>query len=507
METGDLKNNLGKLLKLVRQMKLTTEDGSVPKFLSGDPKAYLPVLHQAFLHYSLPLSKWLAERGYELYGRNDLRFVESVYRVLRDVFSYKPPLTKEQFLSTGFAERKLIMSTRILELCRDKHNHITRSSVPKKKKQRWSKVSHNSRQYRKPLKVEPEIFSVHGSSSGFTVWEENQHDVRVETPFSSRQPSSIPEYQISHVTPPPSPRRSVPLPQYMGQISPCRQSAIGCIRSSLLADLDITPAVTPLKTSVRVEREQVLTSSTSSSSSLQTCTSDESQERMPPGDVIPQEQPNTAHHTTGVPTQTMQGRIESFEVEGNSGDKSVVVSNNSTGLERRIQELTDCIQQMSAKMVLLETQLLINKERGTSEPPPNEDQFHHQSPLKENIRPTEENASGCAMQGLSTQVQSSVEEGVRWEAPVKEVRQEPPVEMRPATHAHRSSDGSDSSDDLLALLSASKDRTHLQSVSRNGKMDSSLQVSSEALIAQLRSRSQDTRQLFYNALTRSSVYT
>ena len=229
-----------------------------------------------------------------------------------------------------------------------------------------------------------------------------------------------------------------------------------------------------MQTSVRVEREQVLTSSTSSSSSLQTCTSDESQERMPPGDVIPQEQPNTAHHTTGVPTQTMQGRIESFEVEGNSGDKSVVVSNNSTGLEQRIQELTDCIQQMSAKMVLLETQLLINKERGTSEPPPNEDQFHHQSPLKENIRPTEENASGCAMQGLSTQVQSSVEEGVRWEAPVKEVRQEPPVEMRPATHAHRSSDGSDSSDDLLALLSTSKDRTHLQSVSRNGKMDSSL---------------------------------
>ena len=220
-----------------------------------------------------------------------------------------------------------------------------------------------------------------------------------------------------------------------------------------------------MQTSVRVEREQVLTSSTSSSSSLQTCTSDESQERMPPGDVIPQEQPNTAHHTTGVPTQTMQGRIESFEVEGNSGDKSVVVSNSSTGLEQRIQELTDCIQQMSAKMVLLETQLLINKERGTSEPPPDEDQSHHQLPLKENIRPKEENTSGCAMQGLSTQVQSSVEEGVRQEAP---------VEVCPATLAHRSSDGSDSSDDLLALLSASKDRTHLQSVSRNGKMDSSL---------------------------------
>ena len=84
------------------------------------------MLHQALVHYSLPLSRWLTEKGYKLHGRNDLRFVETMYRALRDVFSYKPDLTREQFLAKGFAERKMIMSTRILELCQEKHKELSR---------------------------------------------------------------------------------------------------------------------------------------------------------------------------------------------------------------------------------------------------------------------------------------------------------------------------------------------------------------------------------------------
>ena len=49
-----------------------------------------------------------------------------MYRALRDVFSYKPDLTREQFLAKGFAERKMIMSTRILELCQEKHKELSR---------------------------------------------------------------------------------------------------------------------------------------------------------------------------------------------------------------------------------------------------------------------------------------------------------------------------------------------------------------------------------------------
>ena len=75
-----------------------------------------------------------------MFGKNDLRFIESLYKVnnflnvcvnmfdlqvLRDLFQYVPVLTREQFLATGFAERKIIMTTDILRLCESKHKQLT----------------------------------------------------------------------------------------------------------------------------------------------------------------------------------------------------------------------------------------------------------------------------------------------------------------------------------------------------------------------------------------------
>lgn len=53
----------------------------------GLASAFLPLLHAAFMSYSLPLSKYLAESGVELYGRSDLRFVEGLYKVVRALLS------------------------------------------------------------------------------------------------------------------------------------------------------------------------------------------------------------------------------------------------------------------------------------------------------------------------------------------------------------------------------------------------------------------------------------
>lgn len=49
-------------------------------------------------------------------------------QVLRDVFHYVPVLTREQFLATGFAERKMIMATDILRHCESKHRQLTQLS-------------------------------------------------------------------------------------------------------------------------------------------------------------------------------------------------------------------------------------------------------------------------------------------------------------------------------------------------------------------------------------------
>jgi len=49
--------------------------------VQGSPIAFLPIIHHALMNYSLPLARWLDEEGYEMFGKNDLRFIESLYKV------------------------------------------------------------------------------------------------------------------------------------------------------------------------------------------------------------------------------------------------------------------------------------------------------------------------------------------------------------------------------------------------------------------------------------------
>ena len=88
---------------------------------AGDPVGYLPVLHFILLRASPVLAKWLAENGYELTAKSDMRFVEVAYRFAREELRYNPLLTSRQFFASGFAARKLQMLTDLSARCRSKH--------------------------------------------------------------------------------------------------------------------------------------------------------------------------------------------------------------------------------------------------------------------------------------------------------------------------------------------------------------------------------------------------
>lgn len=90
-------------------------------------------MHSALVQYSLPLAEWLLMQGYSLYGKSDLKFIEGVYRVLRQVFSYRPKLTREQFLAKGYTERKVMLTCDLLLLCQAKHIQLTSSSADNKR--------------------------------------------------------------------------------------------------------------------------------------------------------------------------------------------------------------------------------------------------------------------------------------------------------------------------------------------------------------------------------------
>ncbi len=56
----------------------------------------------------------------ELQGKNDKSFIDSIYKLMRDMLNYKPPLTKEQFFSIGYAEIKALMACEIISLIQQK---------------------------------------------------------------------------------------------------------------------------------------------------------------------------------------------------------------------------------------------------------------------------------------------------------------------------------------------------------------------------------------------------
>ncbi|KAJ3287894.1 Centrosomal protein of 44 kDa, partial [Blyttiomyces sp. JEL0837] len=52
--------------------------------------------------------------------------MESVYKLLRDEFNYRPSISRDQFFSAGFAERKLIFVCDLIRLCRQMKDDLVR---------------------------------------------------------------------------------------------------------------------------------------------------------------------------------------------------------------------------------------------------------------------------------------------------------------------------------------------------------------------------------------------
>lgn len=48
----------------------------------GFPVAFLPIMHYTILDYSPEVSNYIRDKGFELYGKSDFRFMEQVYKLL-----------------------------------------------------------------------------------------------------------------------------------------------------------------------------------------------------------------------------------------------------------------------------------------------------------------------------------------------------------------------------------------------------------------------------------------
>ncbi|NXX90596.1 CEP44 protein, partial [Centropus bengalensis] len=130
MATGDLKGSLRKIeqgLRLINYPK----DVDYTMLLKGDPAAFLPIISYSFTSFSTYIAELLVKCDVELTAKSDLRFIEAIYKLLRDQFHYKPILTKEQFLQFGFAERKMQIVCDIINSVVKKHKELRNLSKVK----------------------------------------------------------------------------------------------------------------------------------------------------------------------------------------------------------------------------------------------------------------------------------------------------------------------------------------------------------------------------------------
>uniref|UniRef100_A0A3Q0R8B7 Centrosomal protein of 44 kDa n=1 Tax=Amphilophus citrinellus TaxID=61819 RepID=A0A3Q0R8B7_AMPCI len=123
LSTGDVEGGLRKLEALLRVIKYPgyVDYNGLSK---GDPSAFLPIVSFALTSSSPPFAEQLMAAGLELTGKTDLHFTDTLYKVLRDIFNYKPILTRQQFLQWGFSHRKISFICDIINLILQKHSQL-----------------------------------------------------------------------------------------------------------------------------------------------------------------------------------------------------------------------------------------------------------------------------------------------------------------------------------------------------------------------------------------------
>ncbi|XP_077000439.1 centrosomal protein of 44 kDa isoform X2 [Tamandua tetradactyla] len=138
MATGDLKRSLRNLEQVLRLLNYP-KDVDCIGLIKGETAASLPIISYSLTSYSPYVAELLMESNVEIIAKNDLRFIDAVYKLLRNQFNYKPILTKTQFLQNGFAEWKIQIICDILNCVMKKHKEL--SSLEKTSSQQRKKIS------------------------------------------------------------------------------------------------------------------------------------------------------------------------------------------------------------------------------------------------------------------------------------------------------------------------------------------------------------------------------
>ncbi|CAD8084549.1 unnamed protein product [Paramecium sonneborni] len=106
--SNDLQNSYENLKKIMKKADYK-EQFSFEYVNNNNPTFFLRILHYILNEYNSSFYKSLVDKGYERYSKNELRFIEQVFKMLQLEFNYKSQINIAQFLSEQYLEHKLIL--------------------------------------------------------------------------------------------------------------------------------------------------------------------------------------------------------------------------------------------------------------------------------------------------------------------------------------------------------------------------------------------------------------
>ncbi|XP_049836212.1 centrosomal protein of 44 kDa-like isoform X2 [Schistocerca gregaria] len=135
MLASDKYRDIGKLINKLRALGFTLSDLLYSRFCDGDAVVYSTIYDHILFSYDTEVKEviqnFLSSKGIHR-GHAQIN-LKTVYRILRDVFDYKPVITVEHFNSTKFARHKVNMCLDVIKLIQELQKDIDKMKTQKMK--------------------------------------------------------------------------------------------------------------------------------------------------------------------------------------------------------------------------------------------------------------------------------------------------------------------------------------------------------------------------------------
>lgn len=121
-----------KLIQLLIQTKFPVEQLDMERYfflfylfifslIAGKPDSFLSIIHFFLFQFSRHLCELITPHASDLLFRGDARFVEGFFKLMQECMNIRPEISKNQFLSNGFVDKKCQILMEVISFAKRVH--------------------------------------------------------------------------------------------------------------------------------------------------------------------------------------------------------------------------------------------------------------------------------------------------------------------------------------------------------------------------------------------------